>query len=419
MLTGPSIRHALLLCSVALSACAGEFSKHTGDGAIPPDAGQPGPREAGAEDASGDGSMDGGEGPSPNDTDAQLERFWTTYGGRASFPVFYVAAVETLVRAEDEVFAGNYESARVRMDALLAEYPLFSEVWWEIYRTGESNPLHPHVGEPGTYAALSMLQEIITVGLTHPSAVPVPIQMTVVMPACSNIVPRKGPTLLNYPLDPEITDDSHRVARQSLRLFQSYLWAITGGRLRLELSFVRPSECFEINEAKGFVVGNYPSPIQQLPADVTERTDMYWLIYPSDNDAGLDIGQGGGMGAFGKKPVFISEDDWLVRKVAGQGGGPRTDVERRAYLPEWIQHEFFHHLFRSWPELGLEKTDHQWFARDTWPADFLGTHEEDYYSEALHKRLYAARPTIAEVLRQTGAMPTAKSGREGPGRRLP
>ena len=41
-------------------------------------------------------------------------------------------------------------------------------------------------------------------------------------------------------------------------------------------------------------------------------------------------------------------------------------------------------------------TPHQWFDRSTWPADFVGRYEPDYYEEAMTKRLQKqARPSLA------------------------
>ncbi len=309
----------------------------------------------------------------------------------------YVDVVENVLLAEDKVLAEDYVGARTIVDALLAKYPLSDDVWSTILRTGEEKSTRPHLGEPGAYAHLRMLDDITRIGVTKPLAGSKPIQMAVLMPACSDIVPKTGPTLLNHRLSPEIEVNSYEVVRQSLRLFQSYILAISGGELRLELSFYKLDQCYQIDKV---AVNNYTTPVYQLPAGVADKTDMFWLIYPSDYDAGIDIGQSGGMGALGDKPFFISEDDWVIKKPGGQGGGARTEVERRLYLPEWVQHEFFHHLFRSWPELGLEKTDHDWFRRGTWPTDFVGTHEEDYYSESLRKRLYTATPSIAQTLQR-------------------
>jgi hypothetical protein len=57
-----------------------------------------------------------------------------------------------------------------------------------------------------------------------------------------------------------------------------------------------------------------------------------------------------------------------------------------------------HHLFRTWPEFGLEATGHQWFDRRTWPDDFEGVFEPDYYAEAITRRLRSATPSLAEGL---------------------
>lgn len=56
-------------------------------------------------------------------------------------------------------------------------------------------------------------------------------------------------------------------------------------------------------------------------------------------------------------------------------------------MPQWFQHEFFHHLFRAYPEFRLEAKPHQCFDRKTWPTDFEGVFEPDYYAESLHKRI--------------------------------
>jgi hypothetical protein len=127
---------------------------------------------------------------------------------------------------------------------------------------------------------------------------------------------------------------------------------------------------------------------------VRDTTDWWWVLYPSnvpekypDFERTEFITGGMGSGPDGASPCFIIDDRWLTRKPPHLGKGPYTDIERRAYLPQWLQHEFYHHLFRIYPEFGLEKKGHDWFNRTTWPADFEGKIEPDYYYEALHKRL--------------------------------
>jgi len=75
-------------------------------------------------------------------------------------------------------------------------------------------------------------------------------------------------------------------------------------------------------------------------------------------------------------------------------------------LPQWLQHEFFHHVFSAYRKLGLEATSHQWHDRAAWPPDFEGRLEADYYAEALHRRLQLeTRPPLHVRLRRAAARP--------------
>ena len=81
------------------------------------------------------------------------------------------------------------------------------------------------------------------------------------------------------------------------------------------------------------------------------------------------------------------------------GSGRYHEVEIKAYHPQWFQHEFMHHLYREWPEFDLELTSHQWFDRKTWPSDFQGEWEHDYYAESIDKRFLSATPSLADGLK--------------------
>lgn len=75
--------------------------------------------------------------------------------------------------------------------------------------------------------------------------------------------------------------------------------------------------------------------------------------------------------------------------------GDMSEVERRMYLPQWLQHKYFHHLFMGeFPEFGLERTSHQWFNSANWPQDFRRQpgREADYYAEAVNKRFLRCLP---------------------------
>ncbi len=158
----------------------------------------------------------------------------------------------------------------------------------------------------------------------------------------------------------------------------------------------------------GSVVVSYPDAdamVAGIPAKVAREADMFWVVAPTgvpgDGDgSGFDryfitVGLGG----VGARPVLLSDDVWFLRKPPHLGSGAYHVIERRAYQPQWFQHEFMHHLFRRYREFGLEDSVHQWVVRATWPSDFDGRFEPDYYSEAIDKRLIAATPSMDAVLR--------------------
>ena len=348
--------------------------------------------------------------PALSKTRVALDEFWGRYGAKSSFDQDWVDLLTKLLDAEDKVEAEDFKGARVIVDEVIKKYPLMESkqpefnAWWANYNYVEGRKdLRPHFGEPGMYAHLRMLDDITKMGVSKTLLGKTALRMAVVMPACTDIVPEKGPTLTNERLSPEIEANDFAVLRQSLRLFQSYLLAISGGELRLELKFYKIEKCFQIKPETRYLGGNFNEPLLQLPQGEAEKADMFWLVYPNHYDKGAKISFSSGMSSFYNtdKPVFMCDDDWITKKRPEQGsGGTRTEVERRMYLPEWFQHEFFHHLFRSWPEFGLEKTSHQWNDKSTWPTDFTGQVEEDYYAEALSKRLYKATPSIAQKLQR-------------------
>ena len=337
-------------------------------------------------------------------TSAQLGKFWTQYGAKSSFDQDWVEVLTKLLDAEDKVVAEDYKGARVIVDEVIKKYPLMGQpgdnVWYDNYiKLALRNP-RPHFGEPGLYAHLRMLDEITKIGVSKNLLGKTPLRMAVVMPACTDIVPEKGPTLTNERLSAEIEKNDFAVVRQSLRLFQSYLLAISGGELRLELKFYKIEKCLQIKPPR-YLMGSFSTPLDQLPQGEAEKADMFWLIFPHNRDKGAEITFNGGMSSHSGRPLFIGDDYSVTNKIAPQqGSGSRTEVERRMYLPEWVQHEFFHHLMASWPEFKLPNTDVEWADTSTWPSDFIGKVEEDFYSEALNKRLDKASPSIVQILKR-------------------
>ena len=108
-----------------------------------------------------------------------------------------------------------------------------------------------------------------------------------------------------------------------------------------------------------------------MPAEITATTDMWWVLYPSVVPSEGELADTefitGAMALHPSgAPVFTSDDLWVVRKPAQLGDGLYTSVERRTYMAQWMQTEFFHHLFRSYPEFELEVNGLDWFDRDNW-----------------------------------------------------
>lgn len=382
------------LIALALLACEGGPAEPL-DGSIP---------DGGARDGATDGWLHA-------ETDEALADFFARHDeGREAFPEVFVAALETMLYVEDLVVAGRFDEARERLDALFARFPLSTDAWQVPQAIHGS-----FIGSPPAYAALRMLDAIVDAGPQITSVTPQPLMIRVVLARCARgnqptdlALSQPGRTV-ELSLAPEVREDDYRVVRQSLRLFQLYVRAMTDGRLAVELAFHEVDECVAVHfdDAERSGLADYHEPLEQLAPEILQDSDMFWVLYPSNVPEGPPFETQhfitGGMGQRGASPVFIIDDKWLLRHAPHHVQGPMHDVERRAYLPQWLQHELFHHLFRTWPELGLEVTSHQWFDYPgSWPEDFVGspyTVEPDYFAEALTKRLRGADPPLHVGLR--------------------
>ncbi|MFT5684264.1 MAG: hypothetical protein ACI8RZ_005205 [Myxococcota bacterium] len=335
-------------------------------------------------------------------TDADLAVFYDTYGGRDAFPEHHVTALEALLYAQDALEAGDRDDARARIDAVLETMPLSDAIWREEVGYGGAN-----IGDPVAYYGLRMLDQILRLGEQPTTGT---LRMTAVVAPCAQVSRPTLPDLtsetVSLDIDPTILADDAHTLHTSTALFRSWVEAITGGRT-VELVVYEMSDCTTVTYTDdGEVIVSYPDAtgmVDSVPDDIALETDFWWVVAPSGvpgDGSGYDRHFiTGGMGGYGAGlPLFLSDDAWFTRKPEHLGSGAYTEVELRAYQPQWFQHEFMHHLFRTWPEFGLEDTDHQWFDRTTWPDDFEGVYEPDYYIEAVDKRLLAASPTLAEGL---------------------
>lgn len=333
-------------------------------------------------------------------TDAQLQAFYQAQGGQSAFPDHYVRAIEALLRAQDEFAAGNREAAKQRVDSVFEEVPLSSSIWRQDVALFDLN-----VGDPIAYYGLRMLDQILKLDAASSGET---ITMTAVVPLCAEVtrptLPNLEPEVLQRIIDNRVLQDDAKILFQASDLFRRWLSAITkGSSVNLNIQVVEQCTTVDFQLAPN-VIFSYPDTISLLrsvPFDVSSNTDIWWVVVPSGvpGDGGdfdrTFITGGIGVSETGA-PVILSDDSWFVRKPVHLGKGDYSEVERRLYMPQWFHHEFMHNLFRIFPEFNLEATTHQWFDLSTWPADFVGKYEPDYYAESLQKRLLGAQPAIFE-----------------------
>jgi len=306
---------------------------------------------------------------------------------------------------------GDYTAAQNLINELFSTYPKGDNIWWNVF----NDPNGANLGTPHAYYGVRMLEDIVNYQLNPNNNPEVKTaNMKVVLVGCSEgVQPSTDAELQNgtgqfvtNALDNSLLADDYCLIDQSLDLFLKYISAITNGELEVKVEYIElPNLCMDVgvttspNVASGSI-----GPIWNTLDDaVKNETDWFWMIYPShvpefpdfDDDAFIT----GGMGSDSKGgPVFIIDDKWLVRKPAHLGSGLYNDIERRIYLPQWLQHEFFHHLYRIYPEFSLEVNGHDWFNQSFWPNDFNGQFEADFYAESLHKRLQTACVPLSDKL---------------------
>jgi hypothetical protein len=155
-----------------------------------------------------------------------------------------------------------------------------------------------NVGTPVAYYGLRMLDESTAVAAGSPRTDPQPLRLTVVTPGCAT---GQRPTnhdltegeAVELELAPRLAADDYFVIRQSLRVFQHYVSAITGGALWLEPQLAPVAGCV--------TVGFHASPpyagiddanaaIDMVSAELQAATDVWWVLYPPNvpSDPRLD-----------------------------------------------------------------------------------------------------------------------------------
>jgi hypothetical protein len=328
-------------------------------------------------------------------------------------PTLTRRAFATFIEASRAYRRRDYAHCQAVLDEMWAASPIGAPEW---STQGDLPRTFVNLGGPASYPQLTMLDEAVRWRNDRASkgvkANPVRLEV-VLLGKSEGILPRtkeeleKGTGIkVRHELDPMLLKNDYARVRNCLWLFQEYVLAISKGRLRVDLHFTYlPNHTIPMVAAleKGlygpvaFATPDYAK-LAELETSLTKTLktppDWWWIITPSHvPDAYPDfkrsefITGGMGVGPDGDSPKFMIDDKWLVRRPPHMGQGVYDPIEVEAYVPGWFLHEFYHHLFRSYPEFELEKSSHQWHDRKQWPADFQGMYEPDFYREALYKRI--------------------------------
>ncbi len=340
----------------------------------------------------------------------RAEQLFASYGATQSASPLMREALKVFLDVEDAYWKGDYPRARAALDGLWEQAAPGSEAWALEYRKSAqvSDQTGINIGTPGGYYALRMYEECLRWRKANPRPVPPVTTATlsiVLVGQTEGLQPRTNGELeaktgisLQGRLDEKLMASKERMFMESTQLFQDYMRAASDGKMAVEINFVSLPQLKVPVSVDGRFAGLTGSAYQDIwsavPQAAKAKTDWWWVVYPShvpeqhpDFKTTEFITGGMGTGPDGVSPCFISDDRWIIRKPPHLGKGDYTTIERRAYLPQWLQHEMAHHWFRAWPEFKLEEKDHQWFDRSTWPSDFKGRIEPDYYAEAMRLRL--------------------------------
>lgn len=342
-------------------------------------------------------------------------------GGVPTLSDHYRQAVQSWFTARSQYETGDYQAARSTLAALWAQYPIGDDAWWSIL---SDDPFGLNLGTPPCYYGLRQLTDMTewrVANPDHPGSDRVLRISVLAVGQSRGIEPTTMQELLDgtgvevtHEFDERVMADDYRHVRESLSFFSEYIHAITDGQLDVEVRII-PMPDVEVavtasasteNGPYFATIANYTEPFGSVSDEDIADTDWWWVVYPSHVPDQYDefqylpfIAGGMGVGPNGS-PCFISDERWLVRKPGHLGVGSYVSDERTTYLPQWLQHEVFHHFYRVWSGFGLEDTSHQWFDRSTWPADFVGQFEPDYYHESLFKRLKgASQPSFVAGIR--------------------
>lgn len=372
--------------------------------------------------------------PAPKEISADAwqtaDRFFAANGGAPADRPIVRRVFATYIEASRAYKVKDYKHCLETLDEMWRDRPIGDPRW----ARADMRPSIYSLGNPACYPSLLMLDEAVRWRLQPDSAKvkPNPILMDVILFGHSEgIQPRTADELANnqgrqayHDLDRTLLKDDYARVRNSLWLFQDYILAITKGRANLEIEFVYlPEESVHMetsvrkqpNGMTGFAIPNetlLTAQLERLRRTLKRQPDWWWVLYPShvpdqypDFKTTEFITGGNTAGPDGRSMRLEIDDKWLVRRPGFLGQGAYDPLELEAYIPYWLCHEFYHHVYARFPEFELEKTGHDWHDRKKWPSDFQGVFEPDYYRESLHRRILSAQPGLNQRLRYNPPTP--------------
>jgi hypothetical protein len=368
------------------------------------------------------------------------ERLLARYG-TTNFSPLYRTAIDAYFSAQVAYQHQDYPAASAILNTFWKLYPPGGKVWLTAADEAESKARAYGVdfGTPPCYYALRMLTECLSWRMKRetPAAAGAAVRLAVVLVGHSNgiqpttlqeLQEHRGRQVRND-LRPELLANGNQVIQQASWLFREYMLAVTDGKLPVELHILSlpdldiPMHVITAPYTQSGVSAELaPGALSQIwnaiDSEARLQFDWWWVFFPSHRPEGYpelahtDFSNGGGttVGPDGDSFATFGDDLSLIRKAPRYGKAPYTAEERIVYWAQLMQHEFFHHVFRVYPEFKLETKSHQWFDRSAWPTNFEGQLEADYYAEAVHKILkpLAVPPLYAKLRYATPASLVAK-----------
>lgn len=304
------------------------------------------------------------------------------------------ATLAAYVEAEAHCRAERFQECFDTVQGLWAE---FGQHPWTSATVPDAS-----LGFPFLYGPLRTFEDYSRIMLAHPERPLTPnygVTVVVVSSSRSTVDNPKAVGLLETStLDPALAADDYAVVRDTLSTFDMFIRYLTEGYSSASVGIVFVDAEIEVNESDSaqWTLPNLGFIAAQVPPTIQQQTNKYVLVYPGVIDDYVNseyiIGGNGGNITWGS-------DDWFLTKVAHLGAGPYSVFERQAYFPRWLVHEVMHNVYWLYSEFELEATSHQWFDLSTWPADWEGVHEVDYYHESINQLLHPdGVPPLSERL---------------------